>query len=180
MNRKITITSLKDDFGYYFKKYGISNSDLTKAYDKHQSVADFARSIFNKILNEIAVALKNDVINLESFYEKTSDTYGQMAYLLKLEGKDNRRIKGLEFENTVKHYELCFSDLIGIKIFSVNCCSECDAFHNKILTVSEALDFAKDTEFRCHPKYDNCNKCTLIAETKEDPNSPIKITFSVG
>jgi hypothetical protein len=97
MNRKVTITSLKEDFGYYFKKYGITNKQLREAYNKKESAADFAWAIFNKILSEIAVALKNEVISLENFYEKTSDTYRQMGYLLKLEGKDNRRIRGLEF-----------------------------------------------------------------------------------
>ncbi len=84
---KVTIKSLVDDFGYYFKKYGITQKQLQDCYEKDQSISDYAWSILQKILTEIASAYHNSKISLQDFYNKTGDTYRQMAYLLKL-GKE--------------------------------------------------------------------------------------------
>jgi hypothetical protein len=177
---KVTMKSLVDDFGYYFKKYGITQKQLKDSYEKDQSIGDHAWSIFQKILTEIAIAYQNSKISLQDFYNKTSDTYQQMAYLLKLEKKDSRKIQSLQFENEVKYMELAYSDLIGVKILSYGCCDGCHPFNNRILTIEEALEFAKTTETRCQPRFEKSSRCTLVPEIKEDENSPIKLTVTFG
>ncbi len=172
--------SLVDDFGYYFKKYGITQKQLKDCYEKNQSIGDYAWSIFQKILSEIAIAYQNGTISLQDFYNKTGDTYRQMAYLLKLGKKDSRKIQSLQFENEVKYMELAYSDLVGVKILSYGCCDGCHPYNNKILTIDEALEFAKTTETRCQPKFKKNSRCTLIPEIKEDENSPIKLTVTLG
>jgi hypothetical protein len=176
---KLTIKSLFEDFGYYFEKYGITQKELKAFYNKKESIGDYAWQIFQKILSEIAIALQKGSITLKDFYNKTSDTYKQMAYLLKLEGKDSRKIQGLQFENEVKYMELAYDDLIGIKVLSYGCCDGCHPYNNRILSVNEALEFAKNIQVRCQPKYQNFSRCTLIPEIKENENSPIKVTYSV-
>jgi hypothetical protein len=172
--------SLVDDFGYYFKKYGITQKQLRDYYGKDQSIGDYAWSIFQKILSEIAMAYQNRTISLQDFYNKTGDTYRQMAYLLKLEKKDSRKIQSLQFENEVKYMQLAYSDLIGVKILSYGCCDGCHPYNNRVLTVEEALKFAKTTETRCQPRFEKNSRCTLVPETKEDKNSPIKLTMTFG
>jgi len=172
--------SLIDDFGYYFKKYGITQKQLKDCYDKEQSIGDYAWSIFQKILSEIAIAYQKETISLQDFYNKSGYTYRQMAYLLKLENKDSRKIQSLQFENEVKYIELAYSDLIGVKILSYGCCDGCHPYNNRILTIEEALEFAKSTETRCQPRFERSSRCTLIPETNEDANSPIKLTVSFG
>ncbi len=171
--------SLIEDFGYYFEKYGITQKELKAFYNKKESIGNYAWQIFQKILAEIAIALQKGNITLKDFFNKASDTYKQMAYLLKLEGKDARKIQGLQFEHEVKYIELAYNDLIGIKVLSYGCCEGCHPYNNRILLVSEALEFARNTAIRCQPKYENVSRCTLIPEIKEDENSPIKITYSV-
>ena len=56
--------SLVDDFGYYFKKYGITQKQLEDCYEKDQSIGDYAWSIFQKILSEIAIAYEKGTITL--------------------------------------------------------------------------------------------------------------------
>lgn len=133
-----------------------------------------------KILTEIAIIYQNSEINLEDFYKKTGDTYGQMPYLLNLENKDSRRIQSLQFKNEVKSLALAYSDLIGIKILSYGCCDGCHLFNNRILTLEEALEFAKTTESRCHPRFEKSSRCTLVPEIKKDENSPVKLSITFG
>ncbi len=176
---KLTMKSLIEDFGYYFEKYGVTQKVLKAFYDKKESIEDYAWQIFQKILAEIAISLQKESITLKDFYNKTSDTYKQMAYLLKLEHEDARKIQGLQFEHEVKYMDLAYDELIGIKVLSYGCCEGCHPYNNRILSVSEALEFATNTAIRCHPKYENVSRCTLIPELKEDESSPIKITYSV-
>ena len=175
---KVTMKLVIEDFGYYFKKYGITQKQLKDCYPKDQSLGDYAWSIFQKILSEIAIAYQKGSITSQDFYNKSGDTYRQMAYLLKLERKDSRKIQGLQFENEVQYMSLAYPDLLGIKILSYGCCDGCHPYNNQILTIEEALQFAKLTNIRCQPKFEKNSRCTLIPETKEDENSPIKLTFS--
>ncbi len=172
--------SLVNDFGYYFSKYGITPKQLKENYENNQSIGDFAGEIFQKNLSKIASDFNTDVITLLDFYDKTADTYQKMAYLLKLENKDGRKIQPLYFENKVKYMELFFLDLKGVRILSYGCCEGCHPYHNKILTISESLEFAQATETRCQPKYEKYSRCTLVPEIKEDENSPFKITVTLG
>ena len=119
-------------------------------------------------------------LHLQDFYNKTADTNRQMAYLLKLEKKDSRRIQSVQFENEIKYMELAYLNLIGVKILSYGCCDGCHPYNNRILTIKEALEFAKTTETRCQPRFEKNSRCTLIPEIKEDKNSPIKLAMTFG
>jgi len=177
---KLTMKSLIEDFGYYFKKYGITQKQLKKFYSKDESIEDYAWTLFQKILLEIGDALQKGGINMQDFYKMTGETYRYMAYLLALEKKDSRRIQALQFENEIKYMDLTYSNLLGVEIFSYGCCDECHKYHNKILSVPEALEFAKNTEARCHPRFNKNSRVTLIAKTQENENSLIKVTVSLG
>ncbi len=177
---KLTMKAFVEDFASYFKKYGITQKQLKEFYSKEQSIEDYAWTIFQKILSEIVNAFEKRQISLEDFYNKTGDTYRQIAYLLKLEKKDSRRIQALQFENEVRHMEIAFPELIGVKIFSYGCCDGCHKYHNQILTIEEAIEFAKNTEERCKPRFDKNSRIALIPEIKENENSPIKLTLSFG
>jgi hypothetical protein len=178
--KKLTVKDLIQDFGSYFNKYGITQKQLRKEYDKQQSVADYAWTILQKILDEASQQLKANNISLKDFYDTTASTYKQMAYLLKLQSKDSRGVQRLAFEHEVKLIELAYSNLLGVKVFSYGCCDGCQPFHNMILSVEEALAFAKKTEVRCNPRHDNFCRTILIPEMKPDESTPIKLSVSFG
>lgn len=174
---KLTMKFLIHDFSYYFEQYGITKRQLKNSYEKNQSVGDYAWSILQKILYEIVAAYQKRDIRLEDFYAKNSDTYKQMAYVLKLEKKDSRKIQTLQFKNEVKNMELAYPGLIGVKILSYGCCAGCHPYNNQILTVEEALILAKTTETRCNPRFEKYSRCTFIPEIKDEENNPVKIAF---
>jgi hypothetical protein len=180
--RRRPLPQLLKEYYPLFQNYGMIKEQIIEEFRTRKkyvgAAGDFIWEIFQLILTAVAKAYKDGKIGEEQFYRDNRDIYNKMWMFMGSEGRDPIQIQTAYYLNDIKYSQIHFKDLQGFKIFCVSCCSACDYYHNKELSIDEALEHARNTATRCANKYKNGCRTTYIMRIPDtDTPSWLKITL---